>query len=236
MNNQLVGHAVSTVQLTDQEKTAMFELFRENYDRVSFQYFLRDLSNKNWVVLLRDSLSSGIKGFSTLAFYSTKFEGKRIGVVYSGDTIIDRAFWGTPELPKVWIRTVMEVGKDYPEPLYWFLISSGYKTYRFLTVFFIEYYPCGRAQTPEDVQRLMDHLAVERFGEEYDPAAGVVRFKTGATPLKEGVAAIDENRIKSPDIRYFLQKNPGHIKGDELVCLTLLHPDNFSAAGKRMLR
>jgi hypothetical protein len=236
MINQLIGNAITVEELTDQDKRSMFALFQENYDRTTLENFLCDLQNKDWVVLLYDPISRDIKGFSTMAFYQSLFEGVCIGVVYSGDTIIDKAYWGTPELLKIWIKTVMEVGKDYPQPLYWFLISSGYKTYRFLSVFFKEFYPCCDTQTPDSIKRLMDHLAVERFGDEYHPQSGVIRFKHSATPLKEGIADIDEMRTKSEHVRFFLQKNPGHQNGDELVCLTVIHPDNFTAAAKRMTR
>jgi hypothetical protein len=30
--------------------------------------------------------------------------------------------------------------------------------------------------------------------------------------------------------------NPHHEQGDELVCITQVHPDNFTPAGRRMAR
>lgn len=107
-------------------------------------------------------------------------------MVYSGDTIIRPAYWGTPELPRSWIKTVLEKSADMPQPLYWLLISSGYKTYRFLTVFYKEFYPCYNRPTPPETQALMDHLAVERFGADYHPELGVARFTRGQRPCGTG--------------------------------------------------
>ena len=56
--------------------------------------FHRDLNNKDWIILLRDE-HDRLQGFSTLALYETEFNGKPISVVYSGDTIIRREYWGT---------------------------------------------------------------------------------------------------------------------------------------------
>ena len=228
--------SVQREALSDQQVSEMFSLFERYYDNVSRRIFIRDLENKNWVVLVKDLNSEAIVGFSTLDFYQSIFKDQPVGVIYSGDTIIDRAYWGTPELPRTWIKTVLEVGATYPKPLYWLLISSGYKTYRFLTVFYKVFYPHYATPVHGEMKELMEHLAEERFGDEYHPELGIVRFKEGATPLKEGVADVDERRLTDPHIRYFVEQNPGHVNGDELVCITQIHEDNFTPALKRLLR
>jgi hypothetical protein len=120
--------------------------------------------------------------------------------------------------------------------LYWLLISSGYKTYRFLSVFYREFYPRYDRSTPPEMQALMDHLATQRFGSEYDCQEGVVRFENGATPLRDGVAEVTDERLQDPHVAFYISKNPGHMNGDELVCITRVHPDNFTPAGRRMVR
>jgi hypothetical protein len=230
-----MGEVLPNSALTIDYIQDMFVLFNDYYE-ATFETFQRDLSNKNWVILLREISSGSIQGFSTLAFYSSIVQEEEVGVVYSGDTIIRPAFWGSPELPRTWIKAVLEIGGTLPKPLYWLLISSGYKTYRFLTVFFKEFYPRYDRPTPAYTQALIHHLASERFGREYYPQLGVVRFTTGATPLREGVAEITERRLKDPHVAFFVQKNPRHTEGDELVCLTNIHPENFTPAGRRMIR
>ncbi len=235
MTSGLVGEALPTSKLSDLVIQNMFNLFRDYYE-ADFDNFQQDLSNKNWVILLRDTEAGSIQGFSTLAFYKSITKGGEIGVVYSGDTIIRPAYWGTPELPRAWIKTVLEIGNELPNPLYWLLISSGYKTYRFLTVFYKEFFPRYDQPTPPEIQALIHHLAHERFGSEYDPQLGIVRFTSGATPLREGVSVATERRMKDPHVAFFVNKNKGYAEGDELVCLTHIHPDNFTPAGIRMIR
>jgi hypothetical protein len=214
----------------------MYNLFRSFFDKTSFEIFCRDLSNKNWVVLLWDKKINKIQGFSTLAFYESFVKGSPVGVVFSGDTIIHPDYRNSFEMPRTWIKIVFEVGTRLPEPLYWLLISSGYKTYRFLQLFFKEYYPSYDLETPADIQEVINILATERFGTDYCPESGIVRFSVGSTPLKSGVAEITDARMKDPHVAFFVDKNPGHINGDELVCLTHIHHDNFTAAAKRLLR
>lgn len=212
----------------------MFHVFVENFNGATREIFERDLNDKNWVILLRDAETNEIEGFSTLALYETTFNHKPLSVVYSGDTIIRREYWGTPQLPSKWIKTVLEKSADMAQPLYWLLISSGYKTYRFLTVFYKEFYPRYDMSTPADIQSLMEYLASQRFGADYHCEEGVVRFHNGATPLREGIAEVTGERLHDPHVAFYVQRNPGYINGDELVCITRVHPDNFTPAGRRM--
>ena len=232
----LTSTVVARSDLNQADIQAMFYIFSENFNGATPDIFDRDLSNKNWVILLRDGKTGELEGFSTLALYVTTFVGKPLSVVCSGDTIIHSAYWGTPELPRSWIRTVLEKSKDMPQPLYWLLLSSGYKTYRFLTILSKEFYPCCNRPTPPEMQALIDHLSFERFGADYYPEHGIVRFASGATPLQAGVADVTNQRLSDPHISFFVERNPGHIHGDELVCITQVHPDNFSAAFRRILR
>jgi hypothetical protein len=213
----------------------MFALFKRYYLRTTLEIFQKDLSKKNWCILLYSEADQTLQGFTTLHFFESAHEGHMIGIVYSGDTIIDKAYWGSPTLSQMWIKTVLEVGEDYPKPLYWLLICSGYKTYRFLPLFYKEYYPHYKRPTPSEMQNLMHKLAGDYFGSEYHPNLGIVRFEEGSTPLVEGIGEIDKKRLKNPHIRFFAEVNPGHVDGDELVCLTLIDEDNLTKAGRRML-
>jgi hypothetical protein len=236
MTIQLTSQVCARTELTREDLAAMLALFAEYFAAVSPARFAQDLAAKDWVILLRDPATEALQGFSTLALYTTTFQGQPISVVYSGDTMIRPAFWGTPELPRTWIKTVLARTAEMPQPLYWLLISSGYKTYRFLPVFYRHFYPRYDQPTPPAIQCLIDHLACERFGDDYEPTTGIVRFASGATPLRTGIADPPPERLDDPHIAYFLARNRGYQQGDELVCLTHIHPNNLTAAGRRMLR
>ena len=233
---QLVGETVARTALEPAQVEAMFRLFQAHYEGVERAIFLRDLAQKDQVILLRDPAQGTLQGFSTLAIGETCAQGRRLTVVYSGDTIVHPAYWGTPALPSVWIKSVLALTAGMAQPVYWLLISSGYKSYRFLPVFYREFYPCVDRPTPPEVKALMDELATARFGDEYDPTTGVVRFRQGATPLRAGVAEVSRERLRDPHVRFFVERNPGHAQGDELVCLTRIHPDNFTPAGRWVAR
>jgi hypothetical protein len=234
----LAGRLVPREQLTAAERAAMHALLDAHFDGVSAAQFERDLAEKNWIILLEQPGAGGaaLRGFSTLLAYETVFRGEPVSVVYSGDTIVARDAWGTSALPRTWIASVNRLRQHYPRGrYYWMLITSGFRTYHFLPLFWREFFPRHDTPTPPDSRALSDHLAAERFGRHYDPAAGVVRFPEPQR-LRGELAAVPENRLRDPHVAFFLSANPGHARGEELVCLTELSADNLTAAGRRMVR
>lgn len=213
-------------------RVAMRRLLAIHFENVTDAAFEADLAEKESVLVLRDA-AGAVRGFSTLLRLVVEIDGAPVVAYFSGDTLVDRGAWGTPALAQAWSRHVFaRAAADAPTPAYWFLIASGYKTYRFLPTFFRTFHPTPTEPTPPDVQRLLDTLARARYGDRY--ADGVVRL-AHATPLRAGVADIDARRRADPFVAFFERANPGHADGDELACLTRIDPDNVTAAGRRML-
>jgi hypothetical protein len=222
--------------LTPTEREEMFALLVRHFDGVTEAQFTRDLQEKDWV--LRISREGRLVGFTTLQACRAVAEGRDINVLYSGDTITDPEVWGSPVLARAWIALVRRIQNESgraAEPWYWLLLSSGFRTYRLLPVFWREFWPRHDAATPERAARLLAQLARERFGACYDEAAGVVRFERPQR-LRDVLAQVPEGRLSDPHVRFFLERNPGHSSGDELACLASLGDDNLTAAGKRMVR
>ncbi len=233
------GRLVEVARLEPESRDGMFRLFGTHFEGVSRAVFDRDLDAKNFVILIEDEAGAeggpgALKGFSTLLVYETRLRGETDTVVYSGDTIVDPTAWSSSVLSRAWIASVLRLRERFPSGrLWWLLISSGFRTYRFLPTFWCEFWPRHDAATPEAVAHLLDGLARERFGEAYDPAAGVVRFPSPQV-LREGLNGIPEERLKDPHIAFFATRNPGCTRGDELVCLTEIREDNLTRAGRRM--
>jgi len=220
-------------KLTSQQRAAMFQLLSGHFEGVSRAQFDQDLQEKNWVILLQRD--DRLVGFSTLLAYETLIGPEPVSVVYSGDTIVAREGWGSMSLAQTWIASVNQLRTQFPRGrYYWLLLTSGFRTYRFLPLFWREFYPRFDAHTPAPIQRLLDQLAWERFGSQYDSTAGIVRFNHPQR-LRNGLAEVPEGRKANPHVAHFLTRNPGHSLGDELVCLTELHENNLTSAGKRMV-
>ncbi|HEX5218973.1 MAG TPA: hypothetical protein VFZ59_05350 [Verrucomicrobiae bacterium] len=221
-------------KLSPSRRAEMFALLQNHFHGVTPEQFARDLAEKNWIIhILREDR---LVGFSTLHVYETEFEATPVSVVYSGDTIITPEAWGSTALARGWITAVNQLRNHYPRgKYYWLLLTSGFRTYRFLPVFWREFFPRFDATMPAELRRLRDQLANERFGAQYNSSTGLVRFHQ-PQQLRDGLQSVPAGRLSDPHIAFFTRNNPGHDRGDELVCLTELSAANLTAAGRRMVR
>ena len=129
-------------RVSHQVRHDMYDLFCRQFEGVSRDQFETDFSEKNWVVLLRAAEDDRLRGFSTLHVYRRTVDEADVGVVYSGDTVVDGGPGMGSSLSRIWIGAVnalrAESGLDR---LYWLLLTSGYRTYRFLPMFWREFHP-----------------------------------------------------------------------------------------------
>jgi hypothetical protein len=212
---------------------AMFELYRANYADAQYAIFTRDFAAKTHVVLVHDE-SGALGGFSTLQVYESAVLGTPVRVVYSGDTIIDPRLWGSSALAFEWLRFAGELKRQEPDaPLYWLLIVKGHRTYRFLSAFAYRYVP-HHAQPADATQVcLRDALAAEKFGAFFDPQTALARFPTPQGRLNDALAEVPARHRRLPEVAYFLERNPGYARGEELVCLCELAASNMKPIARR---
>ncbi|HMC65975.1 MAG TPA: hypothetical protein VKI65_13635 [Gemmataceae bacterium] len=233
---RLVGCLVTVESLTLAERAQMFALMDAHYENVALPAFEADLAEKQWVILVRDPRDGGVCGFSTQMLLDVEVEGRPMQVLFSGDTIIARDRWGDSALAQVWGRLALSLIDAHPGiERYWFLISKGYKTYRFLPVFFREYYPRPGTVTPPWAKAVIDALGRHKYRTAYDPHAGVVRAEGYKDRLRPGVADLTPERLKDPHVRFFSERNSGHARGDELCCIAPLTRENFTPAAYRVI-
>ena len=215
-------HALAS--LTAADEAAMFALYDRYYGVADRAVFVRDLRTKTHAVILRDG-HGHLLGFSTLRVFD--HDGAR--VIYSGDTIIERAYWGRNDFAQVWLRLAGHIRAEAPDaPLYWLLIVKGSRTYRYLGLFASSYFPHHERETPDEVQALIDDIATRHFGAFYDASSGRVFFPEPRSYLKEALEAPAARDLARKEVRFFLERNPGYARGDELVCLCDLSSPNLT--------
>jgi hypothetical protein len=222
----LTAHLVACSDLDEANIRAMFRLYASNYAETSDAVFRRDLAKKTHVLLLTQK-DSCLRGFTTVELYSSNVAERPVRVLFSGDTIVDPAHWGSPALAIEWIRFAGTVERSDSLPLYWLLIVKGHRTYRFLPAFAKRYIPHHAFPDPPAERRMLSALAREKFGSDFDDATGVVHFPTPQGRLIDELADIPERHLRLGPVAHFLRLNPGYRAGDELVCLCRLASDNL---------
>jgi hypothetical protein len=233
---KLKGLLMPAAALTRSRREEMCRLMDRHYENVTCTAFAADLAEKQWVILLLDPQTEAVCGFSTQVLLDAGVEGRPVKALFSGDTIVARDRWGDGALAHIWGRMALSLIDSWPgAELYWFLISKGYKTYRFLPVFFHEFYPRHDATTPAWAGEVIDALGQHKYPGRYDPATGVVRADPGRDRLRPGVADLTPERLHDPHVRFFAARNPGHARGDELCCIAPLTRANFTPAAYRVI-
>lgn len=215
--------------LTAQQRGRMFALMTQYYDHVDLDEFETDLDEKDWVIEVADPATGELLGFSTQMVLTVPQRSGPVRALFSGDTIMDRRVRQRNPLTRLWGRLALSLIDEYAgEDLYWFLISKGYKTYRFLPLFFHEFYPCRDTPTPPRIAERIDALGHFKYPATYDPAAGIVRAGENACRLRSGAADVTSERLRDGHVAFFCARNPRHQLGDELCCLAPLTRANFT--------
>jgi hypothetical protein len=233
---RLQGRVVPPSEVSREERDAMFALMDRHYENVCRSAFESDLDEKHWVIQLHDPTTGELCGFSTQMLLRLCCQGLPIAALFSGDTVIDRVHWGDQVLTHFWGRLALDLIDRHPdEELYWFLISKGYKTYRFLPVFFHHFDPHPDHPISPRHQAVLETLARSRYPRRYDPQAGVIRAAPDQDRLRPGIADLTSARLGDRFVRFFAARNPGHARGDELCCLAPLTRSNFTPAAYRVI-
>lgn len=231
---ELRASAVELSTLLPSEIERMYALYAASYRDTTYARFRVDLDDKTHSIVLRGADGS-IHGFTTLKRYATRWQETDIRVIFSGDTIVDPAHWGSQQLAFEWIRHAGRTWREAPDlPLFWFLIVKGHRTYRYLRAFARDYAPRAGIAAADGTCALMDHLATERYGGAYDPSTGLLTFDEPMGRLAPALAEIPAAHRQLPEVEFFLKRNPQYARGDELVCLCELNASNLRPLARRL--
>lgn len=216
---RLVASVERVPELGAPTRDAAYALFRSAYEGTERARFEQDLDEKQMVILLRDAHDGSLRGFSTVLLLDIEGPDGPATVYFSGDTVIDPAYWGQKQLQLAAAKLLCTLKLRRPgRPLYWFLISKGYRTYLIL----VNAFPvsCPRVDREDaGLRALLHRVASDRYGREYDPATGIIRYDVPHEHVRQGIAPVTTQALASEHVRFFVRSNPGHERGDELACL-----------------
>ncbi len=234
--SQIAVTVYKRADLGELEIAAMYALFADYYAETTVAHFRADLDEKTHVILLYTE--SKLCGFSTLTVLEPAKNPDEDELPYralfSGDTIIHRDQWGEQGLALAFCNLAGQLKAQQPNrPLYWFLISKGYRTYRYLHLFSKDYWPSYRKENMPELQGVLEVLARQKFGAYFDAATGIIQFPHSRGHLRPDWTKIRPNLLDRPEISFFLKRNPYFAEGAELACITSLEASNLRSAAHR---
>ena len=218
--------------LTETDRNKISSLYLSYFDGSSEKQVNSDLQNKTEILLVFHE--NVLVGFTTLQLYDYQWKNSAIQIIYSGDTVVDKAHWGQQALAFAWIENLGKLRRERPDvPLYWFVILKGHRTYKFLPTFGKSFYPHW-AVDRSDLKPLADALAIQKFGADYCSKTGLVKFSESKGHLKSEIAFPTEEEKTKDAVKFFLKRNPDYILGHELVCLCEITEENMKPLTKRI--
>jgi hypothetical protein len=233
---KLRGSVHEVHQLSAGDRDAMFGLMERNYVNMKRDRFEADLGAKRWVIVVRSPDSHCLVGFSTQVILDARIDGRRVRALYSGDTVVDREHWGDPALASTWGNFALElINRRSTGLLYWFLTSKGFRTYRYLPLFFRSYFPRPETPTPDWERAVIESFGRSIGSDAFDPAGPIIRAAPGKDYVRPEIAEPGMRLRTDPHVRFFAERNPGFVRGDELCCLARLTRENFTRAAYRVI-
>jgi len=222
----LTSEIIAVDCVEHEDRLRMLSLMQMYYENVDADQFYKDLARKDCVIVLRES--GVIQGFSTQRLLTNNICGQEVRLLFSGDTVIDQHHRDSLSLPIAWGRMMLDILSRFPvTPLYWLLISKGYRTYRYLPVFFKDYFPCTDRCLSGLEQGILETFTDDLFNGQLDRDSWILRSSGNSQRVRPGVTDITEAKRRKADIAFFEALNPGHASGDELICLAKFEEDNL---------
>lgn len=227
LSQPLIRKTVLTRDLTPSLHKVMFSLFEQYYDHVTFEKFVEDLNEKTHVFMFHEKKSGRLIGFSSI--FKKKLSNVASGVfLFSGDTVMHEAYWGTKALQKSFFWFILKSKLRSPFfPVYWMLMSKGIKTYMMMRKNFRFSYPNHNGITPSHFQHIVDNFYAMKYPRNYQAKKGLILFEEKVGSVKKNLETPGEDVMKHPDAAYFFKLNPLWENGDELACVAEIRFADF---------
>jgi hypothetical protein len=233
---KLHSSVIDIAHLTCSDRDTMFALMVSSYANMRRDRFDADLDAKQWAIVIRSPQTDRIVGFSTQVLLTDRVHHQIVHTLYSGDTVVDREHWGDPALASAWGNFALALIERHPDtPLYWFLTSKGFRTYRYLPLFFRTYFPRRRSQTPYWERATIDRLGTRIGGASYDAMRQLIVARPGKDFARRECVEPGRRVRTDPHVKFFIERNPNYHRGDELCCLAPLTRENFTRVAYRVI-
>lgn len=234
MSTQLHHQLRPIGELDDALHRRMFQLMAENYDKVTPELFRYDLMKKQLASLFFDD-DNHLQGFTTYVVNPGGSGGQDYHIIFSGDTIIAPAYWGSQIMMQSWCHTIGRIiAADQDKTWYWYLMSKGHRTYMYLPLFFTHYHPALHPSPREEALRAVaSAVSACLFPRYWQPEEGIVRFEQSLGELQPELIEGAYQKRNKPHVAFFLEKNPGFYRGEELVCIAPLYPENLNRSARQ---
>ncbi|MBK7778779.1 MAG: hypothetical protein IPI43_32485 [Sandaracinaceae bacterium] len=199
----------------------MHALFSRFYENADLTTFIKDLSEKSGVIMVRGRTRPRPSAASAPSSRSkTDDDGRPAIGVFSGDTILHPDYWGDRALKDGFVRYMLGVKARMPHThLLAAPISRGYKTYLLRTAS-RHVLPDGRDETLGPAPaRHRGPVLPAALPRAYNPTKGILDFGRVRSACVTRWRPSPRAARRNPTIAFFEDRNPEWHRGVELPCV-----------------
>ncbi|MDC0711408.1 cyclic nucleotide-binding domain-containing protein [Stigmatella sp. ncwal1] len=220
-------------QLTDSLYAVHRQIF-DGVDRESFaQYVIGSKAEHTWL-LLHKNAAGDIVGYFALHLFEKQLGGEPLAV-FRAEAGSLRAYRGGNVNARFWMERVVRYVLGHPGRRVFYLGALVHpSSYSLFARHCGEVWPRPGKETPPALLSFMAALASEFGLEPVDPARPLVR-QVGWCTREPEVESEYWKHCDKPEVRYFLESNPGYGEGHGLVTVVPITLDNLLSITRSLL-
>ncbi len=186
-----------------------------------------DLAKRDRLAVFMNADQTELAGISTYDVVHERFDGRPAVMIFSGNTWVHPDWRGKNLTTWFGLITFFRVRFRYLfTPIYLFFGSSNYKSYLFLARNLRTYWPRRDRPTPDWESGYIQHLARRVYDAEIDPETLVWQSGAGRA-FKQADTEAGKRAETDPDVRFYVETNPGYVQGERLMCLAPMSLTNI---------
>ena len=219
-------------RMTGLDLDALWTVYSSFFDteRSSFDEAVRRADE---VVRYRDPADGRLCGMALLSARAASHEGRAFRVLSTSAVCLEPAYRGLNAVQRLGLSRLARERVRHPfSNVYWYFDTFSYKSYLLLPRNLAEYWPRRDRPTPAWESGVIELLARRHGGEAWSKTTGIIGPQ--GRRLRPGVADVPPDD-PDPEVRYFLDRNPGYAAGDRLPCLCPLNARNVAAIAWRAI-
>lgn len=226
----------ATASLSTQEIEELWKLYGPHHNSTPSEFATRITQKMHSVTRYRHRKTGELLGMTAVRFDQVKLaNGMTIHTVYSGMSYIHPVCRGMRLLPRTLAHYGTRLKLRHPFGNVWLWSDAiSYKPYVLSARSAKVLYPSRKNPTPPHVKEFMDWVGITYYGDAYNSSMGTVRKESNR--LKSHVAPISEEALADPDIRFFVEHNPGYQNGDGLLNVIPLSWANLATSTWRSIQ
>ncbi len=225
MDSQKISSKIrQTSSLSSQEIEQIWTTYSIHHN-VTYQEFLDRTVNQFEYIAIYQNSQNSVVGFTGIRVSEIELEnGKHASLIYFGQTFIEQKYRGKHLLSFSVLQILLKrkLANPFKQSYMWF-DAICYKPFMLASKYSGEFYPNMNMETPKHIKDLTDAIGYTHYPTQYNRERGTV--VKSQNRIKDEALRIGQNDLRNKYIRFFAEKNPGHAKGDGLICII---PNKFS--------